>query len=503
MFINLENDIKSLFPELYIILAICSLLVFGATYGTQKREDKGSALITIPMVYLSSLTMIISSFLFFNGKFEIKSLLYGTLYIDSLSINGKGFLFLVSGICLLVSLEYLLIQGIYAFEYSLLILIATFGLGLLLSSNDFLSLYLSLELQSLALYVLASFKRGSAFSTEAGLKYFVVGAFSSGLLLFGISLIYGATGTINFEDLNRLFFSNLNEVPVSLIGGIFFISTGLMFKLAVAPIHIALVDVYTGAPSSSSMYFAAVPKLAILIVFLRLYYTAFYGLLPIWQNLILFFSILSIVIAALGTLQQRQIKRFLAYSSISHVSYILIGLATGSLQGIESLLVYTLIYITISISTWIILLTTFKLKNEEKLPIQYLDELVHIPKKNPALAFTITVSLFSIAGVPPLAGFIAKYYVFFSAIESSLYLVGILGVLTSVVSAYYYLRWVKVMYFDKEIYGNFNKFSDYQININKENSIVLSITTFIILFFFYYPKPFLLLTHNIALSLSL
>ena len=503
-----SNELNPLLPEAFLVFALCSLLLFGSIYGTRLHEQKGSPIIVGPMISLCSLSLFIAALLSFHGSFQMGPLLYGSLFYDTLTINAKGTVFLGGSLSLLSAKSYLREQGIYAFEYPLLILITTLGMGLLLSSYNFLSLYLSLELQSLGLYVLATFKRGSAYSTEAGLKYFILGAFSSGLLLFGISLIYGSTGTTNFEDLARLLLGsseNLTDLSTGLLGGLIFVSVGLVFKLAAAPFHMWIPDVYEGAPTSSSLYFAVVPKLAVLLVLVRIYYLSFYDLMPLWQGFLIFVSMTSMIVAALGALYQRKIKRFLAFSSIGHTGYMLMALSTGSFQGLQALIVYTWIYMAMSLHLWTVVLTTERQSrtSADKGPMKYMDELAILGREHPTLAMTVAVAIFSMAGIPPLAGFCAKLYAFFAAMEASLYALAIVGVLSSVVGAYYYLRWLKILYFEKVEESLGTNFYSYEFALDREKSLILSLTTFFLLFFFAHPGPLLVLAHKMVLSLSL
>lgn len=503
-----SDELNPLLPEAFLVFALCSLLLFGSVYGTRIHGQRGSPIIVGPMLSLCSLALLIGGLLSFHGSFQMGPLLYGSLYYDSLTLNAKGSLFFVGGLSLLSAKSYLREQGIFAFEYPLLILITTFAMGLLLSSYNFLSLYLSLELQSLGLYVLATFKRGSAYSTEAGLKYFILGAFSSGLLLFGISLIYGSTGTVNFEDLSRLLLGSsqdLSRLSTGLLGGLIFISVGLVFKLAAAPFHMWIPDVYEGSPTSSTLYFAVVPKLAILLLLVRIYYLSFYDLMGLWQNFLIFVSMTSMIVAALGALYQRKIKRFLAFSSIGHTGYMLMALSTGSLQGLQALVIYTWIYMAMSLHLWTVVIASQRQSrtSADKGPMKYMDELAVLGREHPSLALTVGVAIFSMAGIPPLAGFCAKLYAFFAAMEASLYGLAIVGVLSSVVGAYYYLRWLKIMYFEKVGGGLGTSFYSYDFAMDREKSLILSLTTFFLLFFFAHPGPLLLLAHKMVVSLCL
>lgn len=525
-----ENDLKMLMPEIFLVLTISILLVFGAIYVTRTSTDNrqtGTQDLSIPMLYLSSLSLFFAGLLSLNGAFYSGPLLHGTLFHDSLTATAKGTLFIVAALCLLASKTYLRKEEIFSFEYPIFILLATFGMGLLLSSYDLISMYLALELQSLSLYVLATFKRDSAFSTEAGLKYFIMGAFSSGLILFGCSLIYGYTGTTNFEDLGRITLGmDYNSMSFAFIGGLIFLSTGLLFKLAAAPFHMWSPDVYEGSPTSSTLFFAAVPKLAILIVLVRLYYQCFYDFFIIPQSFLIFASAASMLVAALGALYQRRIKRFLAFSSIGHVGYLLMALSCGTLEGLQGLFLYVFIYMVMSLNIWTVVLSTSNSNGDSEVvsggPIKYIDELSGLQKENPLMAFTVAMSMFSMAGIPPLAGFCAKLYVFFAAMESSLYGLAILGVLTSTIGAFYYLRWIKIVFFENkkslsdpyglapqgmkadffhQIYLK-SKNTCSVANIDREKALILAVTTIFLVVFFAYPTPLLLLTHKMALAVA-
>lgn len=501
-----SNDLKALLPEFFLVFSFCALLVFASFYGTQERFEGKNPIILHPILLLSSQALLLASVLSFHGIFASSPLLYGSLQFDSLASTGKTFLFFTSSCVLLSSRPYLERGKILAFEYPLLILLSTLGMSFLLSSYDLLALYLSLELQSLSLYILASFQRGSAYSTEAGLKYFILGAFSSGLLLFGISLIYGVTGTTNYEDLNRLLLGSIDfQGMTGLTAGLIFVTSGILFKLAAAPFHAWIPDVYEGSPTSSTLFFATVPKIAVLISLIRLDYIGFYSMLFQWQPFLIVVSLLSLFISVLGAVYQRKIKRFLAYSSIGHIGYLLIGFVSGSLEGIESLLLYTLIYMIMSLSVWTILLTSARETNlndsRDSYPIRYIDQWVLLGRSHPALGIALAITVFSMAGLPPFAGFYAKMYIFFAAMENALYLVAILAVLASVIGAFYYLRWVKTLYFEKEKVGR--SYNQYYFSVDRSQSLILSSTSLFLTFYLLHPGALLSITHTMALSLCI
>jgi len=371
---------------------------------------------------------------------------------------------------------------------------ALLGLMLLVSAYDLISLYLAIELQSLSFYVLASFKKNSAFSTEAGLKYFILGAFSSGLILFGSSLIYGFSGTTNFEDLARLL-SGLSSSSLSVQAiflGLSFLAAGLLFKLAAAPFHMWSPDVYEGAPTTVSTFFAVVPKIGIFAVFLRLFYGTFYDLLPYWQYILLWCALVSVIIGSFVAIRQKKIKRLLAYSAISHVGYLLIAFATGTVEGAQSLLFYLVVYMVTSITIWSVVLSVETLGTPQS---KFNTSFQSMVTTNPILAITTALTLFSMAGVPPLAGFCAKLYVFLSAIESSLIFVSVLAILTSVIAAFYYIRIIKIMFFEKSRDWVFYK------PISQGASLLMGFGLVFIMLCFANPTFLLIITQQMALTL--
>lgn len=513
-----SNDFKTLVPELFLVFSICGLLVFGGVFSTHKMEKsfssetslsvdskKTSPIIMVPVLWLGFQVLFLATILSLNSQVLRASLFFSSLEFDSLSLGTKSLVYFFAGLCLLSSKDYLKNQGILAFEYVILILLSSLGLGLMILSKDLLSFYLSLELQALALYVLASFKRASAFSTEAGIKYFIIGAFASGLTLFGISLIFGATATTNFENLERLSLdASSGEASLLLLLGLVFLTAGILFKLGAAPFHMWIADLYEGAPTASTIFFAVVPKIGLFALFIKLYFTAFYGLLSFWQNLLLLSAVLSMLIGGFAALYQRKIKRFLAYSAIGQVGYLLVGLSVATFEGLEAVLLYLIIYSVMSLLVWTALLSTERWSNNQiQGPIIYIDELVGIGKLNPSFSLSIGIAFFSMAGVPPLAGFFSKFYIFFSAVESSFYLLALVGLLTSVLSTFYYLRWLKFLYFDKASLSGLPKNSStyYLVNMNRERSLILSAASFFLFSFFLYPAPFFLFAHWMSLAL--
>lgn len=487
-----QNDFKLIIPELFLSSSILFLLVAGVLFNKEN-----TALIR-NISWLSILTLIITGLLFLNHPYSTDIIFNGMLLINHLTLVIKSVIVLSTIVVLLFSFEYFEDEKITAFEYSILILLAVLGMLLLVSSYDFLALYLAIELQSLALYVLATFKRNSEFSTEAGLKYFILGALSSGVLLFGISLIYGLTGSTNFETINHILIGlglNSNENLVGLSIGILFIAVALLFKVAAAPFHMWAPDVYEGSPTIVTAFFAIVPKIGILGLFITIFLETFYGLINQWEHIIIFSAICSMTIGAIGAITQKKIKRLLAYSAIGHIGYMLIGIASATPEGVQSLLLYILVYIIMSINIFSVVLSLYDSNNLIK--IKYISELAGLSKVNGILAITLSITVLSMAGIPPLAGFASKFYIFLAAIESSMYVLAIIGVLTSVIAAVYYIRLIKIMYFENpEITVNYK-------TIDFQKSIILALSLFFILFFMANPSYLLILTHELALNLSL
>ena len=355
----------------------------------------------------------------------------------------------------------------------------------MISSNDLMVFYMGLELQSLALYVLATFNRDQLKSSEAGLKYFVLSALSSGLLLYGCSLIYGFSGSTNFDVIA----SQLNSTNYVLTFGIVFILVGLAFKISAVPFHMWAPDGYEGSPTSVTLFFTMVPKIAALTVFIRFLYVPFLNLIDQWQMIIIFLSIASMLFGAIAAIGQTNIKRLIAYSSIGHIGYTLAGLATGSIEGIQSSIVYIIIYVMMNLAFFSCLLM---LKRNDQY-YEDIDDLSGLSKNHPLLSLSMLVILFSLAGIPPLAGFFAKFYIFVAVIESKMYTLAIIGLLSTVISAFYYLRIIKIIYFDDA-----NKSFDKVKNLGISTTLFLS--SLIIITFFIYPSFLNTLVETLIIS---
>jgi NADH-quinone oxidoreductase subunit N len=368
----------------------------------------------------------------FNGSFVVDDY---ARFLKLLAIIG-------SAGALTLSLDYLTVDRQQKFEYGVLFLLSTLGMMMLISANDLIALYLGLELMSLPLYVVAASNRDSVRSTEAGLKYFVLGALSSGMLLYGASLIYGFTGTVGFAGIAKATASGAN---IGLIFGLVFLFAGFCFKISAVPFHMWTPDVYEGAPTPVTAFFAAAPKVAGIAIFVRATVVAFPGITHEWQQIVVFVSIASMALGAFAAIGQKNIKRLMAYSSIGHMGFALVGLAAGTPEGVQGVLVYMSIYVAMTLGTFACILSM----RRDGMLVENISDLAGLARTHPTMAFFLAMLLFSLAGIPPLAGFFAKFYVFLAAIKAGLYVLAVIGVLTSVVGAFYYLTIVKIMYFDE------------------------------------------------------
>ena len=458
------NNLNFIYPEIFISLSILFLLVLGVF------KKKSSNLI----FNLSIVSLITTLALIFSYPSESNVNLFNSTYkIDFLSFFMK-ILTISSGIFVLtVYSKYLKLLKIFQMEYPILILCAILGMIVMISSNDLIVFFIALELQSLALYVLASFNRDQTKSSEAGLKYFILSALSSGLLLYGCSLVYGFSGSTNFIIISE----TMNSSQFGLTFGIIFILTGLAFKISAVPFHMWAPDVYEGSPTSVTLFFAVVPKVAALTVFIRFLYSPFLNMIEQWQLIIVFLSIASMVFGAVAAIGQKNLKRLVAYSSIGHMGYALAGLAAGTNLGIQSSITYITIYIVMNLGLFSCLLM---MKRNDRY-YENIEDLSGLSKNHPLLSLSMMIILFSLAGIPPLAGFFAKFYIFTAVIEQSMYFLAIIGLLSAVISAFYYLRIIKIIYFDPE-----RKKYDTDYNIGLK--ISLSLTTLLIISYFIMPS---------------
>ena len=491
------NDFKAVMPELYLFTACLLLLSFGVIFSTSKMLNY--PMIQLNVGWLTIFTLLVTLSLLVGSPITTMSVFNDLLIIDAFSTLSKILIVASTLICCLMSMSYLEYKKVNSFEYFILILLACLGMVCLVSTNDLLALYMSIELMSLSFYILAAYKRNSEFSGEAGLKYFILGAFSSGLLLFGTSMVYGFTGLTNFEELSKVL-TGINGMSdaVSFNGiliGILFITVSLLFKVAAAPFHMWAPDVYEGAPTPVTAFFSIVPKIAVLALLLRLFYSTFYDFAEFWQPIFLYTGTLSMLIGSIGALYQKKIKRLMAYSGIANVGYMLIGLSAGTVESMSGVIIYLIVYVVMMIGFFSFVLGT-QTEKDSKLNM-YVSDLVNLGKTNPALAFSVTFIIFSMVGLPPFAGFFGKMYLFLAVIQSELYVVAIIGVLSSVVASFYYIRIIKVMFF-----GTSTTYVSYK-QMDKLNALVLSSSIFFLIFFFAYPSPFLMCAHKVSLGLIL
>jgi len=567
-FFNLfENDFLFVFPELFIATAIVFLLSYGVIFSTSDYYK--SPALAVNVSWLSFFTLGIAFLLCINNFSSSMIIFNNMLIINPFTSLIKAFILLSSMACILISINYLDYQRINTFEYSILILLSVLGMLCLVSTYDLLSLYLAVELMSLSFYILAAYKRNSEFSGEAGLKYFILGAFSSGLLLFGSSILYGMTGLTNFHDINQLFvdtgdltkidfglartsiknmlialvtliygdinliefychndvlpicsqitgskirifnlifFRDLYTFPNGyglanfsyslIIIGILFISIALLFKIAAAPFHMWSPDVYEGSPTPVTAFFSSVPKVALLALYLRLFFFPFENINLVWDDLFLVCAMISMVWGSIAALSQTRIKRLMAYSGIVNVGYMLIGIASGPINSVGSLLVYLFIYVVMTIGFFSFILGTQNYKTKG-LNV-YLLDLTNLGKTNIVLGLAVSLILFSMIGLPPLAGFFGKVFLFFAAMNSNHYSLAILGVMSSVVAAFYYIRLIKLMFFEMSS----KRFTLYK-QMDQVNAYVLSISLLLLIIFFASADALLLSCHRIAMFIFL
>ncbi|MEM8935589.1 MAG: NADH-quinone oxidoreductase subunit NuoN [Pseudomonadota bacterium] len=423
------------YPELLLAIGAMALLIVGVFLGDE--SSRGISLASVVLL-LAAAALVIAT-----PSAQATSLFDGAFRIDAFAAFAKVIILLAAAVAILMSDNYLRGGELQRFEYPILIVLAALGMALMVSATDLIALYMGIETQSLALYVLASFNRDSRRSTEAGLKYFVLGALSSGLLLYGASLIYGFSGSTSFEDIARVAVESDNNV--GLIIGLVFLICGLAFKVSAAPFHMWTPDVYEGAPTPVTAFFAAAPKFAAMALFARAMVGPFPGVLEDWQPVIAMIAAASMTVGAFSAIMQTNIKRLMAYSSIGHMGYALIGLAAGTMDGVRAVLIYMAIYMVMTIGAFACIL----MMRRGGGMTETIADLRGLSQTNMPLALILTVLLFSLAGVPPAAGFFGKWFVFFAAVDAGLVWLAVVGVLASAVSAYYYLRIVWYMWFDE------------------------------------------------------
>jgi NADH-quinone oxidoreductase subunit N len=451
-------------PEIVLVIGAMALLLLGVFRGERSTFGIDTAAIVL-LILVGVLLAVLPAgrLVTFGDSFVLDDF---ARFLKLLALAG-------SAAAILMSFSYLATERQQRFEYPILILLSTTGMLMLISAGDLIALYLGLELMSLPLYVVAAINRDSVRSTEAGLKYFVLGALSSGMLLYGASLIYGLTGTISFAGI-----ANAARQPsTGLVFGLVFLFAGFCFKVSAVPFHMWTPDVYEGAPTPITAFFAAAPKVAGIAMFVRTTIVAFPGVLSQWQQIVVFVAIASMTLGAFAAIGQRNFKRLMAYSSIGHMGFALVGLAAGTQEGVEGVLVYMAIYLAMTLGTFACILS---MRRDGQM-VEDIRDLAGLARTKPTMAFFLAMLLFSLAGIPPLAGFFAKFYVFLAAIKAGLFTLAVIGVLASVVGAYYYLAIVKIMYFDEPA-------ESFQ-PMPHELSAVLAATGLFNLLFFVYPGP--------------
>tara|TARA_B100001094_G_scaffold285276_2_gene299322 strand:+ start:99 stop:1514 length:1416 start_codon:yes stop_codon:yes gene_type:complete len=457
------NNLNILLPEIFLSLSIFSILMLGVFI------KKSFNLI----FNLSSLIIIITIAIIFNSSDNTEKIFLDSFVRDELSNFFKILILITSLFVLNSSKNFIIDNKLNKFEYPIIVLISILGMFFMVSSNDLILFYLGLELQSLSLYILAAIDRDNLRSSESGIKYFVLSALSSGLLLYGCSLLYGFTGSTNFEIISN----ELNKQNTGAIFAMVFILVGLAFKVSAVPFHMWTPDVYEGSPTSITSYFAAVPKVAGLAVLIKFMFIPFSNIISEWQMIIIFISIASMILGAVAAIGQKNLKRLLAYSSIGHMGYALAGIATGALAGYKSSIVYITIYVVMNVGAF----SCLYLMKKDGVYKENISDLSGISKKHPILGISFLIILFSLAGIPPLGGFFAKFYIFSAVLEQKMYALAIIGLLTTVISAVYYLKIIKTIYFDE------NKLS-FDLVENKTITGTILISCTLLVTFFLYPS---------------
>ncbi|MCK6418148.1 MAG: NADH-quinone oxidoreductase subunit NuoN [Alphaproteobacteria bacterium] len=477
----LDFNLVPLLPEVFLALSAMGFLLIGVSFGDEARR-------VIPWYAL--LALLMTGVLVSQVSFDDAIVLGGMFKADAYS--GFVKLLIIGGVMatLGLSMRYLEQEHIDQMEFYVLVLLASVGMMFMVSAVNLLSLYMALELQSLSLYVLAAFNRQSPRAAEAGVKYFALGGLASGMMLFGISLIYGFTGSLDFGTLTASMMV-MQPVPFAVIFGLVFLLAGLAFKLSAAPFHMWTPDVYEGAPTAVTALFAMVPKLAALALLMRILFEPFAYLVPQWEQIIIFLAVMSMIVGAFGAIAQSNIKRLIAYSSIGHIGYALIGVAAASEGGINAVLLHMLIYMAMTAGTFAVIMAMRRGGRS----VERIDDLAGLSRSQPILAYALGILMFSMAGVPPFAGFFGKLMIFQAAIGAELYALAIFGVVASVVAAYYYLRIVKVMFFDEAVL-----MLDLNV-LSGPQRFILACSVAFVLFFILSPSAFIDSTQLAAAAL--
>ena len=462
-----STSLLAVMPELVLTVGGLILLMIAAFGGDGTARLVNS---------LSVVTLIGAGFALLCSLAHGPDAFDGLYRADAFSVYAKALIYGAAASAILLAPRFFSTDGMLRPEYPILIVFAAVGMGMMVSAGDMLTLYIGLEMNSLASYVLASFMRQDGRSSEAGLKYFVLGSLASGILLYGISLLYGFTGSTTFDGIAVALDGGVSK---GALFGLVFVLAGLAFKISAVPFHMWTPDVYEGAPTPVTAFFAAAPKVAGIAIFVRATVVAFPGITHEWQQIVVFVSIASMVLGAFAAIGQRNIKRLMAYSSIGHMGFALVGLAAGTPEGVQGVLVYMSIYVAMTLGTFAVILSM----RRDGVFLEDIGDLAGLARTHPTMAFFLAMLLFSLAGIPPLAGFFAKFYVFLAAIKAGLYTLAVIGVLSSVVGAYYYLNIVKMMYFDEPVKG----FESMPGLLR----LVLGVSGLVVMLFFAYPAPIL------------
>ena len=485
------------FVEFFIAIATIYLISYCLfTFFNTKKFP----LIQRPLLNLVILILLMSCFLLWNENLVHFSLAVfsNALINDGLSVFSKIVILFSSIVCLFFIKSYIITQKINSFEYLIILLFSILGLFLLCSSNDLMMAYLAIELQSLSFYVMSAFKKKSSYSVTSGLKYFILGAFSSGLFLFGSSILYGAYGSINFTEfscfyLNESTFLLENNLYFITVIGLFFVFVSIFFKLALAPFHLWSPDVYENSPSSSSFFFAVIPKISLFLFLVRLSYYGFYEVIGCWQEIIVVIAISSIFVGSFGGLDQRKFKSLLAYSSISNMGYLLVAFVSGLFEGLQMLFCYLLVYMLTSLCLWGVFILIRAKATDARKQNKDLANFGLLKKSNPFLAIILSTAFFSIAGLPPVIGFFVKLNIFLIAIKKTMFYISFLSAVFSVIGAFYYLRVVKILYFEPLLVGKL------YYPLTEQNVLIVAVLFHLFLFLFLNPSILYLLTYKTCL----
>ena len=453
-------------PEIILSVGVLVLVLWGAFRGERSTESVSVGALVL---------MLLAFFTVLGLPTNRVATMGGVFIVDGFAKVMKALVLLGSIAAILLAQDFFRRERIDRFEYPILIVLSTIGMLVMVSANDLISLYLGLELQSLAAYVIASFHRDDVRSTEAGLKYFVLGALSSGMLLYGASLVYGFTGNVTFPGIVTALRDTGSGLGIIL--GLVFVASGVAFKMAAVPFHMWTPDVYEGAPTPVTAFFASAQKMAAMAITVRLFIGAFPDIVSDWRQIIVFISIASMLLGSFAAIGQTNVKRLMAYSSIGNVGYALIGLAAGSEEGVRGVVVYMMIYLAMTLGAFAVILAM----RRGRVMFERIEDLSGLARTHPWLAFCLAMMMFSLAGIPPLAGFFAKFYVFAAAIKAGLNVLAVIGVVTSVVGAYYYLRLVKIMYFDEPV-------EPYE-RVPSGVKMVLALSSAVVLLFWLLPAP--------------